>query len=360
MRVDRDPPSETPTPDSAFEEMPRSDRRENGTSEPESSAADSSAAATPAMGDFSRSMIGRRFAGFEIQAVAGRGGMGVVFRSVHVESGTPVALKVVPVLTRRDREPIRRFLSEARVLARLDHPNITKIHTMGRVGHMYYIGTEYIRGRTVAQWIDKGRSFTPLQALSVVRQVCEGLTVAHRHGILHRDVKSDNIMIAREGRVKILDFGIAQDLHARKRITHGDFCLGNPEYCSPEQLSTGVVDARTDIYSLGIVLYEMLTGEVPFHGMPTIEVYLAKRRNRLPSLRRAIPGSPRPLRKLVRTMLHPRPEKRFGSVEEVIASIEEVRPALGEFGSTQPADTRRRRAARRKSRLLPRAIASLF
>ena len=192
--------------------------------------------------NLSESMVGTHFARFDILSVAGRGGMGLVFKARHPESGILLALKVLPVLTRRDREPIRRFLAEAEVLARLDHPNIPKIHTMGREGHLYYIGTEYIKGRTVARIIDGSDAFTTQQALLVVRGVAQGLSAAHRHGILHRDIKSDNLMIDREGLVKVLDFGIAQDLRAKRRITLGDQCLGNPEYCSPEQLSTGEMD----------------------------------------------------------------------------------------------------------------------
>ncbi len=310
--------------------------------------------------NLSESMVGTHFARFDILSVAGRGGMGLVFKARHPESGILLALKVLPVLTRRDREPIRRFLAEAEVLARLDHPNIPKIHTMGREGHLYYIGTEYIKGRTVARIIDGSDAFTTQQALLVVRGVAQGLSAAHRHGILHRDIKSDNLMIDREGLVKVLDFGIAQDLRAKRRITLGDQCLGNPEYCSPEQLSTGEMDARTDIYSLGIVLYEMLVGEVPFHGVPTMEMFQAKKRNRIPALNRMIPNAPRNLARMMKKMVAPKREKRFGNMDELIAAIDEIRPTLGDFGRLQPSNELRARSERRRPSAIQRALANLF
>ncbi len=322
-------------------------------------APEKSSRARPAS-NFSESLVGTRFAGFDVLGIAGRGGMGVVFKAQHAETGAVVALKVLPVLTRRDREPVRRFLAEARVLARLNHPNITRIHSMGRRGHMYYLATEYIRGRTLAKLIDSEHGITPQQALLVVRGVAEALRVAHEHGIVHRDIKSDNIMIDHEGEVKVLDFGIAQDLNAKRRITVGDVCLGNPEYCSPEQLSTGRMDARTDVYSLGIVLYEMLAGEVPHHGMSTMQLFLTKRKKRLPSLARRIPGAPRNFRRLVKRMLAPNPEKRFASMEALIKEIEAVRPTLGDFGRTCPAKKRAQLEERRRSTLLSRVMAHLF
>lgn len=286
--------------------------------------------------------------------------MGVVLKARHVETDQLVALKVLPVLTREDREPVRRFLAEARVLARLDHPNITRIHSMGRSGHMYYLATEYIQGRTLAQLVDNERTITPRQALFVAMGVAEALEAAHEHDILHRDIKSDNIMIGNKGEVKVLDFGIAQDLKAKRRITIGDVCLGNPEYCSPEQLSTGLMDARTDIYSLGIVLFEMLAGEVPFHGQPTLQLFLNKRRRKLPPLSRAIPGAPRALRKLLKKMLAPKPEKRFASMKEAIIAMTAVQETLGEFGGVDPAEERDALAEKRRTRLLSRVMSYLF
>ena len=304
------------------------------------------------------SFVGREFAGFDVLGVAGKGGMGLVFKARHISSGRLVALKVLPVLTRRDREPIRRFLSEVEVLARLDHPNITRIHTMGRRGHVYYLATEFVRGRTVAKIIDRHGGFSVTQALLVARGVAEALSLVHQHGIVHRDIKSDNLMIDHEGVVKVLDFGIAQDLRAKKRITVGDTCLGNPEYCSPEQLSTGVMDERTDIYSLGIVLFEMLTGEVPYHGMPTLEIYMQKRKNKTPSLSRKIPGAPRSLRRLIKKMIAPKPERRFASMEEVADAIEDILPTLGEFGRSKPSADGGRGS--KMSGLVQRVVANLF
>lgn len=296
---------------------------------------------------FAESLIGRRFAQFDVFDVAGRGGMGFVFRARDTSSGALVALKMIPAMTREDREPIRRFLREARVLARLDHSAIPRIHAMGRQDHLYYLATDFVTGQTLAQAVDGGEKFTPRRALEIVREVADALDVAHGHGIVHRDVKSDNIMLDDADRVKVLDFGIAQDVHARRRITMCDLYLGTPEYCSPEQLAAEHTDARTDVYSLGVVLHELLTGTMPFGGTSTVALYNQKLRDRRPRLRILMPGAPRPLRRLVRRMLAANPERRLSTMSEVIEAIDTVIPKLGAFGwgQSSPRRFRRRRTS---------------
>jgi serine/threonine-protein kinase len=311
---------------------------------------------------WAEAMVGKRFASFLIEEVAGRGGMGVVFKARERFTRNWVALKVFPALTRRDREPVRRFLSEARVLTRLHHPAIPRIRAMGREEHFYYLATDYVEGFTVAQFIDAGRTFTPRRAMEIAREVGGALRAAHDHGVLHRDVKSDNIMIDEHDQVKVLDFGIAQDLHALRRITRGEIYLGTPEYCSPEQLCSMETDERTDIYSLGIVLHEMLTGRMPFRGSGTVELYREKRRNRRPALSRLVPGAPRPLVRLMNGLLASNPNRRFATMEDAVRTIDEVIPKLGAFGWGHHGAKRfaRRRTSSRRSRLIPEAITSLF
>ncbi len=294
---------------------------------------------------FSESLVGQRFAQFDVLGVAGRGGMGLVFRAHDTANDAVVALKMIPAMTREDREPIRRFLREARVLARLDHPSIPRIHAMGRRDHLYYLATDFVTGRTLAQAIDGGTRFTPRRALEIVRDVAGGLDTAHRHGIVHRDVKSDNIMLDDSECVKVLDFGIAQDVNARRRLTMCDLYLGTPEYCSPEQLAAECTDGRTDVYSLGVVLHELLTGTMPFGGTSTVALYNQKLRDRRPRLRILMPGAPRPLRRLVRRMLAANPERRYGTMSEVIDAVDAVIPKLGAFGwgQSSPGRFRRRR-----------------
>ncbi len=306
----------------------------------------SASASAPEVCNLSDAMVGTRFKTFEILEVAGRGGMGMVFKARDVENDLLVALKIVSAMTQEDREPIRRFLSEARVLARLHHPNIPRIRAMGRMGHMYYLATDYIEGTTLGDLIDSRGGLTPRRALEISREISDALRVAHNHGILHRDIKSDNIMIDEEGRVKVLDFGIAKDLNARRGITQGEVYLGTPEYCSPEQLCSRVMDARTDIYSLGVVLHEMLTGQMPFKGVSTVELYHSKRKNRRPPLSRLTPGAPRVLVKLMKGFLASKPDRRYTAMEDVIQAIDEVIPKLGAYGWGRPSV---RRFAQRKS-----------
>jgi eukaryotic-like serine/threonine-protein kinase len=293
--------------------------------------------------NLSESLVGSRFASFFIEAVAGRGGMGMVFKARECYTHHRVALKVVPVLSRQDLEPIR-------------------IRAMGREGHLYYLATDYVEGVTVAEFIDSGRTFTPRRSLEIAREVGDALRVAHNHGILHRDIKSDNIMIDEKGAVKVLDFGIAQDLKALRRITQDEMYVGTPEYCSPEQLSSQNMDARTDVYSLGIVLHEMLTGKMPFQGTGTVELYFEKRKNRRPALDRLMPGAPRPLIRLLNGLLAPNPIRRITTMDEAVAAIDQVIPKLGAFGWGDHSVKRfaRRKPASRSSRLIPEAIHSLF
>ncbi|MBN2491719.1 MAG: serine/threonine protein kinase [Planctomycetes bacterium] len=312
--------------------------------------------------DLGQNLAGSRFASFFVEEMVGRGGMGVVYRARERFGRNRVALKVLPVLTRADREPVRRFLAEARALTRLSHPAIPRIRAFGREHQLYYLATDYVAGRTVTELLDAGRPFTPRRALEIARAAAAALRVAHEHGILHRDVKADNIMIDEQGQVKVLDFGIAQDLGTR-RITRSECYLGTPEYCSPEQLCSLPMDARTDVYSLGVVLHEMLTGVMPFGGASTVRLYHDKRRDRRPALAHLLPGSPRVLVRLVKRFLAPSPERRFASMADAVRAIEETIPKLGAFGWGRRCVrrfARRRPSSWRRPRLLPEPIASLF
>ena len=320
------------------------------------------ASSSPDVFNLSDAMVGSRFKSFEILEVAGRGGMGMVFKARERENDILVALKIVSALTQEDREPIRRFLGEARVLARLHHPNIPRIRAMGRMGHMYYLATDFVEGTTLGDLIDARGCLWPRRALEISREISDALRVAHNHGILHRDIKSDNIMIDEEGCVKVLDFGIAKDLNARRSITQGEVYLGTPEYCSPEQLCSRIMDARTDIYSLGVVLHEMLTGQMPFKGVSTVELYHSKRKNRRPPLSRLTPGAPRVLVKLLKGFLASKPERRFTTMDDVIQAIDEVIPKLGAYGWGRPSVRRfaKRKSGAKQSSRMAEYIYSLF
>lgn len=229
------------------------------------------------------------FPGLQILGLVGQGGMGFVFKARQPNLDRLVALKILPASLAIDPAFAERFTREARLLARLNHPNIVTIHDFGQVGPFFYLIMEFVDGVNLRQAMQVGR-FTPAQALSVVPKICDALQFAHNEGILHRDIKPANILLDSKGRVKIADFGIAKLLEpgptktrtaqdssaeiagaAEKAIapcppalTEAGKVLGTPQYMAPEQLEHPQdVDQRADIYSLGVVFYEMLTGELP-------------------------------------------------------------------------------------------------
>jgi len=214
----------------------------------------------------SREEVAAAFPQLEILELIGQGGMGFVFKARQPKLERLVALKILPQAPAADPAFAERFTREARVLARLNHPNIVAIHDFGQAGNFFYLLMEFVDGVNLRQAMRAGR-FTPAQALAVVPKICEALQFAHDEGILHRDIKPENILVDTKGRVKIADFGIAKllgDAQPGGTLTGSGATLGTPHYMAPEQLEKpGTVDHRADIYSLGVVFYEMLTGELP-------------------------------------------------------------------------------------------------
>lgn len=206
------------------------------------------------------------FPQLEVLELIGQGGMGFVFKARQPKLDRFVALKILPQSLAADPAFAERFTREARILARLSHPNIVAIHDFGQANGYFYLLMEFVEGVNLRQAMKLGR-FTPAQALAVVPKICEALQFAHSEGILHRDIKPENILLDSKGRVKIADFGIAKlvgELHADATLTGTGAALGTPHYMAPEQVEhPRDVDQRADIYSLGVVFYEMLTGELP-------------------------------------------------------------------------------------------------
>src|SRR5215204_5595653 len=204
------------------------------------------------------------FPHLEILELIGQGGMGFVFKARQPKIERFVALKILPQSLAADPAFAERFTREGRVLARLNHPSIVTIHDFGQAGGFFYLLMEFVDGVNLRQAMKAGR-FTPEQALAIVPPVCEALQCAHDHGIVHRDIKPENLLIDKAGVVKIADFGIAKILGAEEAGVGWSESqpAGTPQYMAPEQKAQRATDHRADIYSLGVVLYEMLTGELP-------------------------------------------------------------------------------------------------
>ncbi len=206
------------------------------------------------------------FPQFEVIELIGAGGMGAVFKARQPKLDRLVALKLLAEPLGKNPAFAERFNREARMLAKLSHPNIVSVFDFGEAGGFFYLLMEFVDGVNLRQAMRAGR-FTPAQALEIVPKICEALQFAHEQGILHRDIKPENILLDQKGRVKIADFGIAKLVGAAKAdvtLTASGASLGTPAYMAPEQIERpGEVDHRADIYSLGVVFYEMLTGELP-------------------------------------------------------------------------------------------------
>lgn len=205
---------------------------------------------------------------YEIQKELGRGSMGIVYRANDPVIGRRVAVKTINLqgLTQKKREEYEaRFYQEAKAAGMLNHPNIVTVHDMGESGDIAYIAMELLEGRELHSDSEEMQSMPLMKALDIAIQVANGLAYAHDHGVVHRDIKPSNIMVLGDGQVKIADFGIAK-MDASLMLTRTGAIMGSPLYMSPEQILSGHIDSRSDVFSFGIVLYQMLTGQRPFRG----------------------------------------------------------------------------------------------
>jgi hypothetical protein len=260
---------------------------------------------------------------YRIDALVGAGAVGAVYRASHVDLPRTFAIKVLHPHCRADAQHLASFRTEARAASLLDHPNVTVVHDFGEEPDgLVYIVMEYLAGSNLQAVLDEARRFEPRRAISIMLQVCGALSAAHERGIVHRDVKPDNIMLigARddEGRpfdlVKVCDFGIAA-LESAPDASDGEWTAGTPEYMAPEQ-ARGRAEARTDVYACGIVLYEMLTGRPPFIDESTA-VVLAKHQKEIPRRPSEIaPGVPPQLDAVVMCAIQKSPERRFASMRD--------------------------------------------
>ncbi|WP_418790478.1 Stk1 family PASTA domain-containing Ser/Thr kinase [Phosphitispora sp. TUW77] len=215
-------------------------------------------------------LLGNRY---EIVSRLGGGGMAVVYKARDTLLNRQVTVKVLRSEFTSDEEFVSRFRREAQAVAKLSHPNIVSIYDVGQDGEIHYIVMEYIEGRNLKEIIKEHGKLPVDQAVDIARQICEGLNDAHENGIVHRDVKPHNILVTDNGRVKVTDFGIAQ-IVSSVTITNSSTIVGSVHYFSPEQAKGETTGVKSDIYSVGVVLYEMLTGKVPFEGETPIAIAL--------------------------------------------------------------------------------------
>ncbi|PTX60247.1 serine/threonine protein kinase [Melghirimyces profundicolus] len=262
-------------------------------------------------------MLGKRLGGrYQIIERVGGGGMAVVYKANDTALGRHVAVKVMNESLSHDEAFIRRFHREARAAGSLSHPNVVNVYDAGSEGHTYYMVMEYIEGPTLMELIrDRGR-IPPGEAVAIASQICDGLAHAHENGIVHRDIKPHNIMSTPGGHFKLTDFGISRSTRS-STITKTGYVMGSVHYFSPEQARGEGAGYPSDLYSLGVVLFEMVTGRLPFDGEEAVAIALKHLQEPVPDPRTFSPDVPEELCRILSRAMEKMPEKRFGSAREL-------------------------------------------
>ena len=288
-------------------------------------------------------MIGKELKHFKIEKLLGKGGMGVVYRARDVRLDRPVALKVLRADLTANPDRRRRFLQEAKAASAVTHPSIAQIYDVDEVEGTTFIAMEFVEGKTVSQLIDK-KELDLIGSVEVALQVAEGLSKAHEANIVHRDIKSDNIMVTRDGHAKLLDFGLAklldpvsadeesdvQDVKETETFSHTQpgTVMGTAAYMSPEQARGLPVDQRSDVFSMGVVIYEMVTGQLPFKGdtpLDTMHSIAYDEARPITIIRRNLPPE---LHRVVSRSLRKRPEDRYKNAHALAVDLKKLKHDL--------------------------------
>jgi TolB-like protein/Tfp pilus assembly protein PilF len=293
---------------------------------------------------------GTKLGPYEIQSPLGAGGMGEVYRATDTKLGRDVALKVLPAEMAQDPERLGRFRREAKTLAQLDHPNIITIYSVEECDGVHFLTMQLVEGLALDRMIPSG-GLALAQIVEIASALGDALAAAHEKGIVHRDLKPANVMVSNDGRVKVLDFGLAKDIRATNLSdatmtsdsrTQIGVVMGTPAYMSPEQTSGRPLDHRTDIFSLGVLLHEMATGRRPFEGTSSAELVSAILRDTPPSVTDARPDLPSDLARIVRRCLEKDPRHRVQTARDV---SNEFRDLARQSSQKSPAATAATRTA---------------
>jgi serine/threonine-protein kinase len=267
---------------------------------------------------------GSTFAGrYQIIEELGHGGMGRIYRAVDNKLNEEVALKLIRPEIAADKRTLERFHNELKLARKISHPNVGRMYELLEENGVHFITMEYVPGEDLKSSIRRFGQLPIGKSISITKQICEGLAEAHKIGVIHRDLKPSNIMVDKEGNAKVMDFGIARSLKT-KGITGEGVSVGTPEYMSPEQVEGKEAEQRSDIYSLGIILYEMLTGRVPFEGDTPFTIGV-KHKSEIPRNPKELNAQiPEDLSRLILRCLEKDEEKRYQSAGEVRSGLERI------------------------------------
>ncbi|HAO31854.1 MAG TPA: serine/threonine-protein kinase [Candidatus Competibacter sp.] len=256
--------------------------------------------------------------GYRLEKIIGKGAMSVVYLGLQESLDRPVALKVLNPRLSADPTFTKRFVKEARTIGKLGHPHIVTIFDAGHYEEWFYIAMEYLEGATLRERIKTG--LTPEQAVNILRQVAQALSCAHQHNCIHRDIKPANIMFRNAETAVLSDFGIAKNLEDKTQLTAVGWRIGTPNYMSPEQALAKPVDGRSDLYSLGVVFYEMLTGDRPYQGADAFETAMLHIKGPTPVLEEPLSR----FQPIINRLLAKNPDHRFSGSEELLRAIQDL------------------------------------
>jgi serine/threonine-protein kinase len=270
---------------------------------------------------------------YEVIEELGRGGMGNVYRVVDKKINEEMALKLLHPVIATEKKTIERFKNELKLARKITHKNVCRMYDLNEEKGTPYITMEYVPGEDLKSMIRMTGQLNVGRAVSIAKQVCEGLAEAHRLGVVHRDLKSRNIMIDKQGNARIMDFGIARSLKA-EGITSEGMMIGTPEYMSPEQVKGEEVDQRSDVYSLGIILFEMVTGKIPFEGDTSITIALKHKTEEPPNPLDFNAQIPEELSALILKCMKKEKEERFQSIRETFSELEKIEKEISTLETT--------------------------
>lgn len=280
-------------------------------------------------------LIGKSFGPYRVEGILGEGGMAVVYRGFQESLNRHVAIKVLRGDLARDQTFIARFRREALAVAGLSHPNILHVYDAGMDHGVYYLVMDYVPGGSLQDLMARG-PLEPERAATIVAQIADALDYAHQQGIVHRDVKPSNILMTRDGRPLLTDFGIAKALYGSTHLTRTGSSIGTPAYMAPEQAEGQPTDGRTDIYALGIVLFEMVTGKVPFHADTPMAVLYKQLHATPPPLTQVSPYVPEWLGSAVQRALEKQPAARFQRASELATALRQRKLSETGAGTAYP------------------------
>jgi TolB-like protein/serine/threonine protein kinase/Tfp pilus assembly protein PilF len=305
-------------------------------------------------------LAGTRLGNYQIESLLGQGGMGVVYKARQISLSRPVALKILPPHLSSDASFVKRFKREAQAVAQLDHPNLVQIFDIVRARGLHFFSMQYVEGKTLDEVLKQRGRLNADEAINIVLQAAQGIEHAHKNGIIHRDIKPSNIIIDESGNAKVMDFGLARTAEERSRLTRSGTLIGTLDYMSPEQCRGDEVDGRTDIYSLGVVLYEALTGRMPFEA-PNEAALIHKIINEDPPDIQALnPNVPISLSKVIFKAMAKDKEDRYGEIGELIEDLRSCAAAVEPVKKTTPIATDMPPASVRRPYVSFAAIAAIL